>query len=938
MPTMGKTCTKVLENVVRGVEPVTPNVAAKRRRKRAGAGAGAGAAGPAPVQDQYSAFLRNMQYRGGSYAILKCFEHHPIGTKLGKAQIIKQAQPHCDEAMAPNFFAGRLFAGWKSIETVVKHGLVLKTSMKTHNARNGWRGCLPDIYVLDHSGAAFIRRMNARFHGGGGGGGGGGAGTGRGAGAAGLAGAGGGGGGGGAGAGAAYGAGPPIGFSSKWRDQGAGETGDELETFVRNNRSTVGANTEFRGLSKQKRSKMHKECDRLERVYSVTLAHASHGQGRGRVLTVTIAGSNGGGDGGGGNDLQQHHHLTTPIAAGIPGRTLGGGGAAAGGTAQKLAALAAERRAHAAGSASAASMRKMAKVKRGGNDGFDNGGNGRSDGHDGDSDDDMKQAIMLSLQKTRPAAAAALPDSSHSSHSPWICSRCTCENESNAFACCACDAWRPGLSTGSGAGAGAGAGDGNNADIDDADDDGGINLVDSGEDSDKNFAADLKRAMANSVQSTSGKTRRRRSPSPHGDGNQEPPHRPQQRQAYKRRKKAADSTTPATPPTPLTTAALSTTSNVWSCSQCTLENASTASKCEVCGAAKPAPAQPVAARKRKPNPKQSRAAAAAALPAQERYAGLSSDSDDPFDSNEDLIDLTETVAAVADGGGGGGGGGSAPPTPALTRKRSAHLQEQHQHHHRQQLSRQLGRQLHRSDSIIDLTEADKTPPPTPALTRKRSAHLQQSVQFIDSDSDSDISLLTDDDDDDADDARIGGNGKARASAVGAMGKRPVAAKTLSRTLSIEIIEPPLVQTPKAKRTSGGGGGGGGGGSSAAAASASSHITIVDDADSDATTDVDDDAEADDGRDGGELVLIVDERERGRNTNPLGIYLNVKAMLETAARLETRRETLQLADFAWARRRTLGAGGDEVLEMTDVAIERKRMGDLVGRSAKVSDES
>ena len=49
-------------------------------------------------------------------------EQHPAGTKLGKAQIIKQSQKFCDEAMAPNFFAGRLFAGWKSIDTLVKHG------------------------------------------------------------------------------------------------------------------------------------------------------------------------------------------------------------------------------------------------------------------------------------------------------------------------------------------------------------------------------------------------------------------------------------------------------------------------------------------------------------------------------------------------------------------------------------------------------------------------------------------------------------------------------------------------------------------------------------------------------------------------------------------------------------------------------------------------
>lgn len=75
--TMGKRVTQVLENVVRGVEPVTPNSGGARRRRlgggNGGGGGGAGAGAGAAPPDRYTAFIKAMQYRGGSYAILKCF-------------------------------------------------------------------------------------------------------------------------------------------------------------------------------------------------------------------------------------------------------------------------------------------------------------------------------------------------------------------------------------------------------------------------------------------------------------------------------------------------------------------------------------------------------------------------------------------------------------------------------------------------------------------------------------------------------------------------------------------------------------------------------------------------------------------------------------------------------------------------------------------------
>jgi ERCC4-type nuclease len=152
--------------------------------------------------------------------------------------------------------------------------------------------------------------------------------------------------------------------------------------------------------------------------------------------------------------------------------------------------------------------------------------------------------------------------------------------------------------------------------------------------------------------------------------------------------------------------------------------------------------------------------------------------------------------------------------------------------------------------------------------------------------------------------------------------------TLARTLSIEIIEPPLiwhgagassgnVRTCMRVHSSAGAGAGAGTGTRSGV-TASTHDRNVDEYATDATDEY-----------AGEIVLLVDERERSKNNNPLGIYLKVQATLKAAAdSWETRRATLQLADFAWAR-----TNASDSMSMLDVVIERKRMGDLVGRSSK-----
>ena len=76
----------------------------------------------------------------------------------------------------------------------------------------------------------------------------------------------------------------------------------------------------------------------------------------------------------------------------------------------------------------------------------------------------------------------------------------------------------------------------------------------------------------------------------------------------------------------------------------------------------------------------------------------------------------------------------------------------------------------------------------------------------------------------------------------------------------------------------------------------------------------------------ELTLIVDERERAVNANPLGIFLKVHEELEQTSTRQlpwlAERQQLSLGDFAWMR------DG----RMLDLTIERKTVKDLVGRSA------
>ena len=80
------------------------------------------------------------------------------------------------------------------------------------------------------------------------------------------------------------------------------------------------------------------------------------------------------------------------------------------------------------------------------------------------------------------------------------------------------------------------------------------------------------------------------------------------------------------------------------------------------------------------------------------------------------------------------------------------------------------------------------------------------------------------------------------------------------------------------------------------------------------------------------MLLVDERERQRNSNTLGLYLDLHGALDKAARvlqppLSAERRSLASGDFGWVR---VGADGDE--RQLPALIERKKVSDLVQRSS------
>jgi hypothetical protein len=109
-------------------------------------------------------YLKTIKRRGGAYAILIAF-HLSTSSTMNKTQIIKAAQPYCDEIMDSNFHTGRLFGAWKSIETFEKHTLVIRSGHKVqynHHA-GGFRSTAPASFTITNNGRLFTNAMLQRY-------------------------------------------------------------------------------------------------------------------------------------------------------------------------------------------------------------------------------------------------------------------------------------------------------------------------------------------------------------------------------------------------------------------------------------------------------------------------------------------------------------------------------------------------------------------------------------------------------------------------------------------------------------------------------------------------------------------------------------------------------------------------------------------------------
>ena len=108
-------------------------------------------------------YLNKMQHRGGGFALLCAFHFHPPPGNRSchyKAELIRNAQPYCDEAMEPNYWAGRTTtAGWKSIESLERHKLVYRNSMRGARHAAGYNRGPQDEFALTPEGVSFIQEM-----------------------------------------------------------------------------------------------------------------------------------------------------------------------------------------------------------------------------------------------------------------------------------------------------------------------------------------------------------------------------------------------------------------------------------------------------------------------------------------------------------------------------------------------------------------------------------------------------------------------------------------------------------------------------------------------------------------------------------------------------------------------------------------------------------
>ena len=166
MPTVGitKTVRETLENIMRGTLEIIPPQFAAFDTSAADYDA------PNIPMSEHQ-LLRNMSYRGGSYAILMAFHTHAPHGVLTKKQICSYAQRFCDDPMDSDYRAGRLHNyGWQSHKTLADKGLLQKIGGGSRMGSNGRWSATAGQWRLSHEAHDFIRAMIEKWGDGGAGG------------------------------------------------------------------------------------------------------------------------------------------------------------------------------------------------------------------------------------------------------------------------------------------------------------------------------------------------------------------------------------------------------------------------------------------------------------------------------------------------------------------------------------------------------------------------------------------------------------------------------------------------------------------------------------------------------------------------------------------------------------------------------------------------
>jgi hypothetical protein len=167
-PALEKTAAALLDALIRGEAPIIPpgheefDVDDPNAAQR-----------PLPSSDMSThQYLKKMERRSGGYAILMVFHKEQLRRgpdfrgPLHKHQIIRLAQPFCNEEMAQDFFRdGGRTGGWRAMNSLEKYKLVQRDSNQWQRAQNGFqRGAnQQDAFWLTDTGVKFLHEMLKKF-------------------------------------------------------------------------------------------------------------------------------------------------------------------------------------------------------------------------------------------------------------------------------------------------------------------------------------------------------------------------------------------------------------------------------------------------------------------------------------------------------------------------------------------------------------------------------------------------------------------------------------------------------------------------------------------------------------------------------------------------------------------------------------------------------